>query len=322
MDIKENFINFHKNSIEDQFNQGEYEFLIRKPEINVLIVFTGGTFAMINTEEGYKPQRDLIKRLHQNRHFYDKKYTQENYVEGTSVTPETWHKQRLRYHLHEYDNLIDSSELNSRHYVQVANTIEENYDKYDSFIVIYGTDTMGYMASQLSFMFENLNKTVVITGSQIPLSEWRNDAESNLIGALTVAEHKIPEVTCFFNGSLFRGNRVVKESSTKLKAFNSPNFLELARFDVFLNFRRNLIQKPPKPEDKFSVFKLLERKIAIIYVHPLITSSIFLSSFKRAKAIILQTYGMGNFPTSRVDLLEIIEDAILKYHKTVVIVSQ
>ena len=314
MKINENFINFRKNSIENQFNQGEDEFLIHKAEINVLIVFTGGTFAMVNTDGGYKTQKDLIRRLHQNRHFYDKAYTQENYIEGTSVTPETWHKQRLRYHLHEYENLIDSSELNSRHYVQVANTIEENYDKYDSFIIIYGTDTMGYMASQLSFMFENLNKTVVITGSQIPLSEWRNDAESNLIGALTVAEHRIPEVTCFFNGSLFRGNRVIKESSTKLKAFNSPNFLELARFDVFLNFRRNLIQKPPKPENKFSVFKLLERKIAIIYMHPLITSSIFLSSFKRAKAIILQTYGMGNFPMSRVDLLEIIEDAILKYN--------
>ena len=103
-------------------------------------------------------------------------------------------KQRIRYHLHEYDQLIDSSELNSRHYTMIAESIEENYDKYDSFIIIYGTDTMAYTASQLSFMFENLNKTVVITGSQIPISEWRNDAEANLIGAFTVAEHKIPEV--------------------------------------------------------------------------------------------------------------------------------
>jgi len=229
---------------------------------------------------------------------------------------------RLRYNLLEYDNLIDSSELNSRHYTQIAETIEQNYDHYDSFIIIYGTDTMGFMASQLSFMFENLNKTVVITGSQIPISEWRNDAESNLIGAFTVAEHRIPEVVIFFNGCLLRGNRTCKESSTTLNAFGSPNYPALATFDVFLNYRQDLILKPPKSADKFQVFKLLERRIALIYVHPLITSTIFLSAFKKAKAIVLQTYGIGNFPLSRVDLVEIIEDAILKYNKTVVIVSQ
>lgn len=181
---------------------------------------------------------------------------------------------------------------------------------------------MGFMASQLSFMFENLNKTVVITGSQIPISEWRNDAESNLIGAFTVAEHRIPEVVIFFNGCLLRGNRTCKESSTTLNAFGSPNYPALATFDVFLNYRQDLILKPPKSADKFQVFKLLERRIALIYVHPLITSTIFLSAFKKAKAIVLQTYGIGNFPLSRVDLVEIIEDAILKYNKTVVIVSQ
>lgn len=106
------------------------------------------------------------------------------------------------------------------------------------------------------------------------------------------------------------------------KAFGSPNFPELATFDVFLNYRKDLILKPPKDADKFMVFKDLERKVAVVYVHPMITSSIFLSAFKRAKAIILQTYGMGNFPLSRVDLVEIIEDAIKKYRKTVVIVSQ
>lgn len=212
--------------------------------------------------------------------------------------------------------------MNSRHYNVIAESIEENYSKYDSFIIIYGTDTMAYTASQLSFMLENLNKTVVITGSQIPIAEWRNDAESNLIGALSVAEHKIPEVTIFFNGVLLRGNRSCKDSSTLLHAFVSPNYPVLAKYDVFLNFRTDLIIKPKRNTEKFSVFKMLERRIALIYIHPLITSSIFLSAFKKAKAIVLQTYGMGNFPLSRVDLVEIIEDAVLKYNKTVVIVSQ
>lgn len=299
------------------------DLCIRKAEVKVLIVYTGGTFGMMKTPEGYAPKKNwLLSRIQSGKLFFDEEYTKNNHISKTSCTPETLQGHRLRYHLIEYDQIIDSSELNSRHYTMIAETIEENYDKYDSFIIIYGTDTMAYMASQLSFMFENLNKTVVITGSQIPISEWRNDAESNLVGAFTVAEHMIPEVVVFFNGRLYRGNRICKESSTNLKAFGSPNFPELAKFDVFLNYRRDLIRRPPKEGDKFQVFKLLERRIALIYMHPLITSSIFLSAFKRAKAIVLQTYGMGNFPLSRVDLLEVLEDAILKYQKTVVIVSQ
>lgn len=160
--------------------------MIQKEEIKVLILYTGGTFGMANSDGGYVPRNNwLLKRIHCNRNFYDKKYTKQHPVEGTSVTPKTFLGHRIRYHFEEFKNLIDSSELNSRHYMKLAEEIESNYDKYDSFIIIYGTDTMAYMASQLSFMFENLSKTVVITGSQIPISEWRNDAEANLIGALT-----------------------------------------------------------------------------------------------------------------------------------------
>lgn len=246
----------------------------------------------------------------------------EHFVEDTSVTQKTVLGNRIRYHFVEFKQLIDSSELNSRHYNKIAETIEVNYDKYDSFIIIYGTDTMAYMASQLSFMLENLGKTVVITGSQIPISEWRNDAEANLIGALTTWEHVIPEVTIYFNGKLFRGNRTIKQSSVKLEAFTSPNYPSLAEFDVFLDFKKDLVLRQPSPEQEFRVFKLLERHISVVYIHPLLTADIFLSAFKRAKAIVLQWYGMGNFPMLRSDLVEIIEDALLKYNKTVVLVSQ
>lgn len=304
-------------------NLSQTDLQIHKDEINVLIIYTGGTFGMMKTEDGYVPKKNwLLSRLHWSKLFFDREFSEKQGGKEVSYTPETWNKHRLRWHLHEYEQLIDSSELNSRHFTVIAETVEENYEKYDSFIIIYGTDTMAYMASQLSFMFENLSKTVVITGAQIPISEWRNDSESNLIGAFTVAEYRIPEVSLFFNGSLFRGNRSCKESSTTLRAFGSPNYPELAKFDVFLNYRKDLILKAPSAFDKFNVFKLLERRIAIIYVHPLTTQSIFLSAFKKAKAIILQTYGMGNFPLSRVDLVEVIEDALLKYNKSVVIVSQ
>ncbi|CAI2386185.1 unnamed protein product [Moneuplotes crassus] len=277
---------------------------------------------MISTKKGYKPQKNLLSNLQSSNHLFDEEYSRMNYIKGTSCTPLTWHKQRIRYHLLEYDDLIDSSELNSRHYKKIACTIEDNYEKYDSFIIIYGTDTMSYMASQLSFMLENLAKTVVITGAQIPISEWRNDAESNLIGALTVAEHCIPEVTVLFNGSLFRGNRIIKSDSTKMQPFSSPNFGKLATFGVFLNYKKNLIRKPPAPGLTFKVFHMSDRRISLIYMHPLMTKDIFLSSFKKSKAIILQLYGMGNFPMERTDLVEIIKDAVLKHKKTVIITSQ
>ncbi|CAI2387163.1 unnamed protein product [Moneuplotes crassus] len=298
------------------------DLLIKSQEVNVLIVYTGGTFGMISTESGYRPQKDLLHNLHSSKHLYDVEYSKDNYIKGTSCTPLTLMNKRIRYHLKEYEDLIDSSELNSMHYKRIASTIEKNYDKYDSFIIIYGTDTMSYMASQLSFMLENLSKTVVITGAQIPISEWRNDAESNLIGALTVAEHCIPEVTVLFNGTLFRENRVIKADSTKMQAFSSPNFRKLATFDVFLNYQRDIIRKPPTPEHKFKVFSMLERKISLIYMHPLMTEDIFLSSFKQSKAIVLQMYGMGNFPLERTDLVSIIKDSVLKYNKTVIIASQ
>ena len=119
-----------------------------------------------------------------------------------------------------------------------------------------------------------------------------------------------------------RGNRIIKQSSTKLNAFGSPNYPELANFDVFLDFQKHLIQDPPEKGKEFTVFKDMAECISVVFVHPLLTHDIFLSAFKRAQAIVLQCYGMGNFPMGRTDLIKVIEDALLKYNKTVVLVSQ
>ena len=111
--------------------------------------------------------------------------------------------------------------------------IEKNYKDYDGFVIIHGTDTMAYTASLLSFMFENLHKTVVLTGSQIPISELRNDAIDNLLGSLIVAgTFLIPEVVIYFDNKVIRGNRSTKDNSNMLEAFSSPNMLPLARLDV------------------------------------------------------------------------------------------
>ena len=107
---------------------------------------------------------------------------------------------RVRYTLLEFEELIDSSNMMISDWVKIAMTIEENYNDYDGFIILHGTDTMAYTASALSFMLENLNKTVVVTGSQIPILELKNDAVDNLLGALLVAGHfNIPEVLIFFS---------------------------------------------------------------------------------------------------------------------------
>lgn len=118
-------------------------------------------------------------------------------------------------------------------WIKIAKTIEEQYKRFDGFIVLHGTDTMAYTASALSFMLENLNKTVVITGSQIPLNELKNDAIDNLLGSLLVAGHfSIPEVMIFFSNKLLRGNRCTKESTCEMSAFTSPNFPPLGQMGV------------------------------------------------------------------------------------------
>lgn len=144
-----------------KYNLAQRDLFINKDEINILVLYTGGTLGMSKVNGSYVPIKNwLLQKLHSNNLFYDEQYSKLKHKEGTSCTPKTYRGNRLRYHINEFDPLIDSSELNSRYYAKIAEAIEKEYDNYDSFIVIYGTDTMAYMASQLSFMFENLSKTI------------------------------------------------------------------------------------------------------------------------------------------------------------------
>ena len=152
----------------------------------------------------------------------------------------------IYYKLIELDELIDSSNLTPDHWVKITNVIEENYSKFDSFIILHGTDTLQYTASALSFMLENLQKTVIITGSQIPLSEIRNDAFDNLIGSLLIAGHfVIPEVCIFFRDKLLRGNCSKKVDSMSLQAFDSPNLPALGQIGINITFRKDLLLSQP-----------------------------------------------------------------------------
>ena len=143
----------------------------------------------------------------------------------------------------------------------------DNYKNFDGFVIVHGTDTMAYTASTLSFILENLNKTVVLTGSQIPIAELRNDAVDNLLGSLLVAGiYLIPEVVVFFGNKLFRGNRSTKESSLNIEAFNSPNIDPLAVFGVSFNIAWEKVL--PHSTAPFSLHTKLESAISFIFLSP------------------------------------------------------
>ena len=123
--------------------------------------------------------------------------------EGT--TPVSKYGKRIYYEIIEYDPLLDSCNMSLNEWGRIARDIESNYAEWDAFLVLHGTDTMAFTASALSFALNNLTKTVIITGSQVPLSEQRNDGLNNLLSALTIAGHYvIPEVSVFFNNTLLR----------------------------------------------------------------------------------------------------------------------
>ncbi|KAF9580728.1 hypothetical protein BGW38_002502 [Lunasporangiospora selenospora] len=149
------------------------------------------------------------------------------------ITPTSLYGKRIRYSILEYDPLLDSCNMTMTDWVRIATDIEANYELFDAFIVLHGTDTMAYTASALSFMLEDLGKTVIITGSQVPITEIRNDAVDNLLGALTIAGHfVIPEVCLYFSNKLFRGNRCSKVDAIDFNAFDSPNLRPLVNVGI------------------------------------------------------------------------------------------
>ncbi len=171
----------------------------------VCLIHTGGTIGMARTEYGYAPKKGFIQSI-------------------LSGMAELKSEGVPEFDLMEYDPLLDSSNISVREWVKIAKDIKAKYDLYDGFVILHGTDTMAYTASALSFMLEGLSKPVILTGSQIPLCEIRNDARDNLITALIIAGYyHVPEVCLFFGNELYRGNRATKISADDLIAFDSPN---------------------------------------------------------------------------------------------------
>lgn len=226
-----------------------------------------------------------------------------------------------------FDPPIDSSDMNISHWERIAQSIKENYDSYDGFVVLHGSDTMGYSASALSFMLENLAKPVIFTGSQLPIGDLRTDARENLITSIRLASLKennkpiIQEVCLYFEYKLYRGNRTTKIDAENFQAFDSPNYHILAESGVYLKIHHEYLYQRI-PEEKLQLFTEFDPNVAFLKIFPNITQPILegILSIPSLKGVVMETFGSGNAPTEDW-FLETIEKAI-KRGVTVVNITQ
>lgn len=204
------------------------------------------------------------------------------------------------FSMHAFHPPIDSSNMSPEIWIELANTIERNYNDYDGFVILHGSDTMAFTASALSFMLQNLDKPVILTGSQLPIGEIRTDAKENIITAMQIAIAKsnnkaiVPEVCIYFDYFLFRGNRSKKYNTEKFEAFHSPNFPPLAEAGIDIQYKEtNIINRP---SESFHINTNLDANIAVLKMFPGIRQYAVESILNTpgVKAVILETFGNGN----------------------------
>ena len=245
----------------------------------VLIVYTGGTIGMVQDENGslhpFALDRiyDAVPQLRGCNYDID------------SVT---------------LDQIIDSSNMTPSMWCEIAGIIDREYSHYDGFVVLHGTDTMAYTASALSFMFKNLGKPVILTGSQLPLGMLRSDGRENIICALEIASGQqavIPEVCIFFENHLYRGNRSTKLNAENFDAFESYNYPSLAKVGINIRFKEHLFL--PLPEGPLQVRTAFDTRVAILKLFPGIGPDVVRAvlSARDLQGVVVETYGSGNAPT-------------------------
>lgn len=256
----------------------------------ILLINTGGTIGMTKTEHGYKPDPKSFR-------------------DSLSEMPELKEGRICDFEIIDMDPLLDSSNMCVDDWNKIGSIVNINYKEYDGFVILHGTDTMAYTASALSFMFENLGKPVIITGSQIPICEIRSDGKDNLIAAMMIASGGVVNEVCiYFRGELLRGNRATKYSADGFMAFKSPNFPLLAEAGITINYNEQMLLA--KPKAKFRFQKLNNIPIGVIKVFPGIQFELFNNIMtKSLKGVVIETFGAGNIPSDAKSLLPIIQEA-------------
>ena len=213
--------------------------------------------------------------------------------------------------------VIDSSNVAPANWVELAGIIRDNYARYDGFVVLHGTDTMSYTASAMSFMLENLAKPVVFTGSQIPIGVLRTDGRENLITAIEIAGARIdgrpvvPEVSLYFQNRLFRANRTTKRSAEALNAFQSYNYPPLAEVGVNIAYNHPAILQPAEYSGELRIATRLSGGIELVKLFPGLGEEILQAMFRAPglRAVVLETYGAGNAPTSE-RFIHVVKEAV------------
>ena len=250
----------------------------------ILIIYTGGTIGMIHDP--------VTKALVP----FDFDHLMEN-------VPKV---KMLDYHI---DNIqfakpIDSSNMRPEFWQQISKNIADNYERYDGFVVLHGTDTMAYTASALSFMLQGLTKPVIITGSQLPIGEVRTDGEENLITALQIAAARaddgrpmVQEVAILFENYLWRGCRSTKRSADHFNAFRSNNYPFLAHIGLGITYDIDALDR--RVDKELRVYNELDTNVLCIDLFPGLSEKTLRHQLSTPgiKGLVLRTFGAGNGPT-------------------------
>ncbi|MDD6788089.1 MAG: asparaginase [Bacteroidales bacterium] len=251
----------------------------------VLILYTGGTIGMVeNPETGAHEPLDF-------QHL-------------ASHVPEM-NQLHVQVDTLQFEQPLDSSNIKPEHWQHMAEVVVDNYDRYDGFVILHGTDTMAYSATALSFILQNLAKPVIFTGSQLPIGVLRTDGKENLITAIEIAGAcdriglpMVPEVCIFFQSYLLRGNRSKKFSAEQFNAFASPNYPPIAEVGVHINYAHHYIRHAISNENLTPHYNF-DRNVVVLRLFPGISPSIVRSvlNIHGLKGLVLESFGTGNAMT-------------------------
>ncbi|XPF95089.1 asparaginase [Colwellia sp. RE-S-Sl-9] len=263
----------------------------------IYIAYTGGTIGMKASENGYIPEKGHL-------------------TESILANVDFHREEMPEFTIHEYAPLIDSSNMSPSDWQYIADDIKSHYNDYDGFVVLHGTDTMAYTSSALSFMFENLSKPVIVTGSQIPLSQLRSDGQVNLLNSLYIAaNYPIAEVGLYFNNKLYRGNRSIKAFADGFNAFDSPNLPPLLEAGINITLiegklaEGKLAQIDNADITPLQLSNITPQPIGVVHLYPGISTDVLKNIIQQpVKALIIRSYGVGNAPQDK-DLLDCIKKA-------------
>lgn len=251
---------------------------------SVLLIYTGGTIGM-----GRNPKTGTLEPLDFNHLI--KNVSEFSYI-NTKV--ETY----------QFSQPIDSSDMSPRLWAHLVRIIAENYDSYDGFVILHGTDTMAYTASALSFMLENLTKPVVLTGSQLPIGQPRTDGKENLVTSIEIAStynemgHAVvPEVCIYFSGRLLRGNRSTKQNADGFDAFETFNYPHLCDAGVTFSYHHHNILKPDFSHPMVP-HTAMDPNVVVFSLFPGIQENIVRHVLEapELRGIVMRSYGSGNAP--------------------------